>query len=42
VQGGLPQQLLAKVQKREQEIKKGLFRVDIAEEQPPGSVVVGQ
>jgi basic membrane protein A len=42
VQGGVPQELVSKVRNREQQIKKGLFRVDIAEEQPPGSVVAGE
>ncbi|HEX2235541.1 MAG TPA: BMP family protein [Actinomycetota bacterium] len=41
VQGGIPQELVSKVQKREKQIEKGLFRVDIDEAQPPGSVVVG-
>jgi basic membrane protein A len=41
VQGGIPQELVSKVQKREKQIEKGLFRVDIDEAQPSGSVVVG-
>jgi basic membrane protein A len=41
VQGGIPQQLVSKVQRREKQIEKGLFRVDIDEAQPSGSVVVG-
>jgi basic membrane protein A len=42
VRGGIPEALLGKVRRREEQIKKGLFRVDIEEEQPPGSVVAGQ
>jgi basic membrane protein A len=41
VQGGIPEALVAKVRKREKQIRKGLFRVDIDEEQPAGSVVAG-
>jgi hypothetical protein len=39
VTGGIPQDVTDLVQKREQEIRDGLFRVNIAEEQPTGSVV---
>lgn len=39
VKGGIPQDIADLVAKREQEIRKGLFRVNIAEEQPTGSVV---
>lgn len=39
VKGGIPQDVADLVAKREQEIRDGLFRVDIAEEQPAGSVV---
>jgi basic membrane protein A len=39
VKGGLPQPVQKLVQKREQEIKSGVFRVDIDEAQPAGSVV---
>lgn len=39
VKGGIPQEVADLVAKREQEIRDGLFRVNIAEEQPTGSVV---
>mgnify|MGYP000368442003 CR=1 FL=1 len=39
VKGGIPQDVADLVEKREQEILDGLFRVNIAEEQPAGSVV---
>lgn len=39
VEGGIPQDLVDLVEKRKQEILDGIFRVDIAEEQPPGSIV---
>ena len=39
VKGGIPESVVQLVQKREQEIRDGLFRVDISERQPPGSVV---
>jgi basic membrane protein A len=39
VKGGLPQKVVNVVKKREREIRKGLFRVDIDEAQPAGSVV---
>jgi basic membrane protein A len=39
VKGGLPQNVVDLVKKREQAIRKGLFRVDIDEAQPAGSVV---
>jgi basic membrane protein A len=39
VQGGLPKKVLDLVKKREGEIRKGLFRVDIDEAQPAGSVI---
>jgi basic membrane protein A and related proteins len=39
VQGGIPKEVSDLVAKREQEIRDGLFRVNIAEEQPAGSVV---
>jgi basic membrane lipoprotein Med (substrate-binding protein (PBP1-ABC) superfamily) len=42
VKGGLPQNVVDLVTKREDEIKQGLFRVDINERQPPGSVVAGK
>jgi basic membrane protein A len=41
VQGGVPQRLVSQVEKRKEQIEKGLFRVDIDEAQPAGSVVVG-
>ncbi|MDI6770401.1 MAG: BMP family protein, partial [Anaerolineales bacterium] len=34
-EGKIPADLLAKVREREQQIKDGLFRVDISEQQPP-------
>jgi basic membrane lipoprotein Med (substrate-binding protein (PBP1-ABC) superfamily) len=37
VMGGIPTELLEQVQAKEQEIINGLFRVDIAEAQPPAS-----
>jgi basic membrane lipoprotein Med (substrate-binding protein (PBP1-ABC) superfamily) len=37
VKGGLPAELVEQVQAKEQEIISGLFRVDIAEAQPPAS-----
>jgi basic membrane protein A len=40
VQGGLPQNLVQKVQKRAEEIRSGAFRVNIDEAQPAGSVVL--
>ena len=39
VRGGIPQETVDLVEKREQEIRNGIFRVDIREQQPPGSVV---
>lgn len=42
VKGGIPKDLLDKVMAKEQEIIKGLFRVDIAEAQPPASSKAGQ
>jgi basic membrane protein A and related proteins len=39
VKGGLPQKVVSLVKKREKEIRSGLFRVDIDEAQPAGSVV---
>jgi basic membrane lipoprotein Med (substrate-binding protein (PBP1-ABC) superfamily) len=39
VTGGVPQAIADLIAKREQEIRDGLFRVNIAEEQPAGSVV---
>jgi basic membrane lipoprotein Med (substrate-binding protein (PBP1-ABC) superfamily) len=39
IKGGLPKDVVDLVEKREQEIRDGLFRVNIAEEQPTGSVV---
>jgi basic membrane protein A and related proteins len=39
VRGGVPQEVVDLVEKREGEIKNGIFRVDIRESQPPGSVV---
>jgi basic membrane protein A and related proteins len=41
VKGGIPGDVSDLVTGREEEIKQGLFRVDISERQPPGSVVVG-
>ncbi len=41
VPGGVPDALLKQVQDREAEIKAGTFRVDIIENQPAGSTVVG-
>jgi basic membrane protein A len=40
VEGGIPQGILDMVEKREQEILNGTFRVDIDEAQPAGSVVL--
>lgn len=37
VTGGVPQQLIDQVKAKEEEIKSGLFRVDIDEAQPPAS-----
>ncbi len=37
VTGGIPAELLAQVKAKEEEIVKGLFRVDITESQPPAS-----
>lgn len=39
VRGGIPAEVVELVEQREQEIRDGLFRVDISERQPPGSVV---
>jgi basic membrane protein A len=39
VKGGLPQDAVDLVEKREKEIRNGLFRVDIDEAQPAGSVI---
>jgi basic membrane protein A and related proteins len=39
VQGGIPPDVVDLVEKREQEIKNGIFRVDIDEAQPRGSVI---
>jgi basic membrane protein A and related proteins len=39
VKGGVPQEVVDLVEKRQQEIRDGIFRVDIRENQPPGSVV---
>jgi basic membrane protein A and related proteins len=39
VEGGVPQDVVDLVEKREQEIKSGVFRVNIDEAQPRGSVV---
>ncbi len=39
VRGGVPKEAVDLVEKREQEIRDGIFRVDIREHQPPGSVV---
>jgi basic membrane protein A and related proteins len=39
VEGGIPEGIIDKVEKREQEIMNGTFRVDIDEAQPAGSVV---
>lgn len=41
VTGGIPADVVELVEQREQEIRDGLFRVDISERQPPGSVVAG-
>lgn len=40
VQGGLPESLVQKVQKRAEDIESGVFRVNIDEAQPAGSVVL--
>jgi hypothetical protein len=40
VQGGIPGSLVQKVQKRQEEIRSGVFRVNIDEAQPAGSVVL--
>ncbi len=37
VEGGIPQELIEQVEAKEEEIIKGLFRVDIDEAQPPAS-----
>ena len=37
VSGGVPQELIDQVKAKEEEIKSGLFRVDIDEAQPPAS-----
>lgn len=37
VTGGIPAELLAQVKAKEEEIVKGIFRVDITESQPPAS-----
>jgi hypothetical protein len=37
VTGGIPADLVEQVKAKEEEIIKGLFRVDIAEAQPPAS-----
>lgn len=37
VSGGIPAELLAQVKAKEEEIVKGIFRVDITESQPPAS-----
>jgi basic membrane lipoprotein Med (substrate-binding protein (PBP1-ABC) superfamily) len=42
VTGGIPSEVSDLITKREEEIKQGLFRVDISERQPPGSVVAGK
>jgi hypothetical protein len=39
IAGGLPAEVRSLVEEKEQAIKDGLFRVDISERQPPGSVV---
>jgi basic membrane protein A len=39
ISGGVPADLLSKVQEREQAIKSGTFRVDINEATPPGATV---
>ena len=41
VTGGIPQELVDKVERKEQQIMSGTFRVDIDEAQPAGSVVAG-
>ncbi|MEX0675181.1 MAG: BMP family protein [Gaiellaceae bacterium] len=41
IEGGLPADVRSLVEEKEQAIKDGLFRVDISERQPPGSVVAG-
>jgi basic membrane lipoprotein Med (substrate-binding protein (PBP1-ABC) superfamily) len=41
VEGGIPDDVVGLVEEKEQAIKDGLFRVDISERQPPGSVVAG-
>jgi basic membrane lipoprotein Med (substrate-binding protein (PBP1-ABC) superfamily) len=42
VKGGIPKELVEQVQAKEKEIIGGLFRVDIAEAQPPASSKAGQ
>jgi basic membrane protein A and related proteins len=42
VAGGIPAELIEQVKAKEQEIINGLFRVDIAEAQPPASSKAGQ
>jgi basic membrane protein A len=39
VEGGIPEDIISKVENREQQIMNGTFRVDIDEAQPEGSVV---
>jgi basic membrane lipoprotein Med (substrate-binding protein (PBP1-ABC) superfamily) len=41
VTGGIPQELIDQVKAKEEEIKSGLFRVDIDEAQPPASSTGG-
>lgn len=42
VTGGIPQDITDLVKNREREILDGIFRVNIAEEQPPGSIVAAE
>jgi basic membrane lipoprotein Med (substrate-binding protein (PBP1-ABC) superfamily) len=42
VRGGIPAAVVTLVEKRQQEIKNGLFRVDIDEAQPSGSVIAAK
>jgi basic membrane protein A and related proteins len=39
VKGGIPEDVVATVEKREEEIRNGIFRVNIDEAQPSGSVI---
>jgi basic membrane lipoprotein Med (substrate-binding protein (PBP1-ABC) superfamily) len=42
VKGGIPASVVSTVEKREQEIRDGIFRVNIDEAQPRGSVIAAK